>query len=763
MDEKGRFFVTLPRLEPEFPGFHQGGHRAAVISTSGRLADLSNDEGEEEEGRHVGSNKYEQQVETLMADAGSLKKEGKLKERQQLIERQTDQLSSCQHLIDVQEEKITEASKELKISKHKNLDLRNTLGRMHEETRQRRAGHNDIDTLLKKLVEAEIDGAGAAKQVSILIDTMGKITKDKKMSQSDTTLLRRQHRVLTKKLEMFENTIHILRHLLREHHGHQTDALRLSEEREALLKRLAFSEAEKLRLENKLSSKAKESSQLGVYMETEKAHTKTTGELSKLQESTRACLQTQLHKKEAENGRLGVQLLTMEEQLKQQEEEIRGLQEQIQELQKQCDVDKEALKQASHAQKLRAERSEGTAGQLSAQLVEKEAQLAEALFRSEGLHSRYTREVKEKSQLEVEITVLKNRVTEMMDELLRVEDKARIEKEELLERLHRITSENSSTRLESQRLKMVLSTTEERLNLSHSEAQQLKTTVRDFEKLVEGYKSQLQKTRLESEEYSLKLKLSEKETQSAQAKLDREVEKVHKELMGRLKDLEPLPEALKQSDMHLKEAREQLQTLENRNTEQHKTILELRNKAEHHSVRFETLHDKHLQLLEENKQLRHSVESAERKLEEANIRNRDLAEVSARNEERRHSIQLRLEERSKECDVFSKQVENSREETKRQIDQCRERSLSKERTMQSKVLDLETQLSLAKTEYNQLRRSKEEMERRLQSKLQDMKGKLDQSDSSNRSLQNHVHYLTSSYTNVFGDPLLTSSLYTSHT
>lgn len=46
------------------------------------------------------------------------------------------------------------------------------------------------------------------------------------------------------------------------------------------------------------------------------------------------------------------------------------MQEQLRELRQRADADKEALKKATRAQKQRAQRSEDTVGQLSAQLME---------------------------------------------------------------------------------------------------------------------------------------------------------------------------------------------------------------------------------------------------------------------------------------------------------------------------------------------------------------------------------------------------------
>lgn len=50
-----------------------------------------------------------------------------------------------------------------------------------------------------------------------------------------------------------------------------------------------------------------------------------------------------------------------------------------------------------------------------------------------------------------------------------------------------------------------------------------------------------------------------------------------------------------------------------------------------------------------------------------------------------------------------------------------------------------------------------QMERRHRGRLQDMKDRLEQSDSTNRSLQNYVQFLKASYASVFGDLAHSSS------
>uniref|UniRef100_A0A671QQV9 Outer dense fiber protein 2 n=1 Tax=Sinocyclocheilus anshuiensis TaxID=1608454 RepID=A0A671QQV9_9TELE len=478
-----------------------------------RIEDLSTDE---EEALHGRINQYERKIDSLMTEVSSLKNE-----------RQSERLSATQRVIAEQEEELAEVARELEATEQENSRLRESMEKMLEGNDFRRLERDslqpDKDVLLRKLLEAEMDSSAAAKQVSALRET------EKKMSGSDSTLLTRQKELLLQKLETFESTNRALRHLLREQHNREMESLRLLEQKDVLLKKL--SDVEHILV--KLQDKDKEINQLTSLLESEKDSAKTTTELSKVLESTRAHLQGQLRNKEAENNRLNVQIRNLERSISQQQGEVEHLQNQLRDLRQQAEADKEALKKATRAQKQRTQRSEDTVGQLSAQLLE----IVKHLFF----------------------------------------------------------------------LGFILSSV------------------------------------------------------------------------------------------------------------------------------------------------------VNRKLEEANSQNRDLIQVISKREETIHSNQVRLEEKSRECSILTRQLEEALGDARRQVTQTRERAASKERVTQSKIVDLETQLSRTTTELNQLRRAKEEAERRYQSRLQDVKDRLEQSDSTNRSLQNYVQFLKSSYVNVFGDPALTGS------
>lgn len=171
--------------------------------------------------------------------------------------------------------------------------------------------------------------------------------------------------------------------------------------------------------------------------------------------------------------------------------------------------------------------------------------------------------------------------------------------------------------------------------------------------------------------------------------------------------------------------------------------------------------EKHQASQKENKQLSQKVDELERKLEATSAQNVEFLQVIAKREEAIHQAQLRLEEKTRECGSLARQLESAIEDARRQVEQTKEQALSKERAAQSKILDLETQLSRTKTELGQLRRTRDDADRRYQSRLQDLKDRLEQSESTNRSMQNYVQFLKASYANVFGDAPYTSSYLTS--
>ncbi|KAL6097266.1 odf2 [Pungitius sinensis] len=727
-----------------------------------RLADLAS---EEQEGLHGRISQYERKIDSLLTEVSSLKNEVELRKKEQLLERQSERLSVSQRVIAQQEEELAEVAKELEETERENTHLRQSMEKMLEETDHIRRDGDDMqqdkDALHRKLVEAEVDGTAAAKQVSALRETVSRLCGAVGgLSASDSSVLDRQKELLLQKLETFEATNRTLRHLLREQHGSQKESLRWSEQKDALLQRLAATEADNAHLVVKLQEKDREVNQLSKRIDTEKHNAKSASDLSKSLESTRAHLQGQLRNKEAENNRLSVQIKNQEQAASQQKGVMEHLKEQLVRLKQQAGADREALKQSTRAQKQRAQRSEDTAGQLSLQLLDLEKQVVDALSAAESWQGHHAQEVKERSKLESEVSWLNSRIAELTQQLQTAGDKGRAEREALLDSLQRLTTETSAAQLEKQSLKATSSAMEERLALSQSELQQVKVSIQQYDSLLDSYKMQVGKTRAEADDYRARLARAQQEAQLVRRELEQEVETVRSELLGRLAALEHLPEALQRSELQLQEAQDRERSQERRSTELSATLTELRMKVETQCSQVELLRQKNKVLLEANRQLQQRVESLERKLDETGSQNSDLLAVIAKREDTIQSEQRRLDEKTRECCLLSRQLEEALGEAHQQMSESRGLAATKERSTQYKILDLEAQLSRTTSEINQVRRSKEEVERRYQSRLQDMKDRLEQSDSTNRSLQNYVQFLKASYANVFGDLALDGSLRT---
>uniref|UniRef100_A0A7M4DYG2 Outer dense fiber protein 2 n=1 Tax=Crocodylus porosus TaxID=8502 RepID=A0A7M4DYG2_CROPO len=509
-----------------------------------RLSDLSTDE---EDAIHSKMNKYEKRIDSLMNVVGTLKNEAK-------VQKQEEQRLVTKRLLEEQKEELDEVTQELVETEHENTLLRRNIERMKEEkdltVLQKRHLQHEKECLLSKLVETEMDGAAAAKQIHALKDTIGRLKNEKHMTSSDINTLTRQKELLLQKLSTFEETNRTLRELLREQHNREKDAQKLLEQQGVLLKRLADSDAEK-------------------------DQAKTACELSKSMEAMRGHLQAQLRNKEAENNRLAVQIRNLERNGTQHKAEVEHIMEQLKELKQKAERDKEALKKAIRAQKERAERSEEYAEQLNIQLAEKDSYVAEALSTLESWRSRYNKVVKDKTDLEVEIVMLNSRITELLEQQSAIEDKMREDRDALVEKLHRQATEATSFKMENERLKASMFPMEEKLNQAHLEVQHLKTSLRNYEGLIETYKSQVLKTRMEADEVTAKLELCDKENKTLKDEMNREIEMFHTQLV----ELEKLPEILKITETKLAECQIQLQSYEKKNMDLSAMITDLRQRV----------------------------------------------------------------------------------------------------------------------------------------------------------------------------------------
>uniref|UniRef100_A0A8C5Q2N4 Outer dense fiber protein 2 n=1 Tax=Leptobrachium leishanense TaxID=445787 RepID=A0A8C5Q2N4_9ANUR len=551
-------------------------HAEKLFSTL-RLSDLSTDE---EEVLHGKIQSYEKKIDGLLTEMDSLRHEVNLKKKGHLLERYEEKLVASQHLLEAQKEKLADVSFDLEETEDENTRLRKSIDRIKEEKDlnlfQKQQLQEEKSRLLSKLVEVEMDASEAGKEVSIMRETINRMQHEKRMTSTDVNLLTRQKEILLQKLSTFEETNRALRTLLKDQHSRESEIQRLLDQKDLLLKKLSEADTEKAHLQVRLLEKEKESDDLQLQLGTEKDLARTAAEFSKSLEATKAHLQGQLRNREADNNRLCVQLREMERNAQAQKGDMEQIIADYKELKQKLESDKDALKKSARAQKQRAERNEETLQLLNSQLLEKNTELSKSLSSVDTWRSRYDVSMKEKKKLEEEITKLSSRVSELLAANQSREDKKRQELEDLMDKFHQQTTENTLLKLEHEKLKANWTTVEEKLTLAHSEVQQLRSSVRQYEGLVDTYKEQAQKSRVEAEEFGLQVEKCNSRNYSLKEEMNRELEQMRRHFQTRLTDLEQLPDTLKKTEMKLQECQEQLQTYEKKNSELSSVISQMR-------------------------------------------------------------------------------------------------------------------------------------------------------------------------------------------
>ncbi|CAO2587619.1 Outer dense fiber protein 2 [Lemmus lemmus] len=534
-----------------------------------QLSDLST---EDDNLGHCTLNCYNKKIDNLLNAVGCLKSEVKM---------QKGERQMAKRFLEERKEELEEVAHELAETEHENTMLRHNIESIKEEkdftTLQKKHLQQEKECLMTKLAEAEMDGAAAAKQIMALKDTIGKLKTEKQMNSTDLKTLMRQKELLLQKVSAFAETNRTLRDLLREQQCKEGSERRM-EQQGALLKHLVETDSEKASLLLLLQEKDKEVEELLQAIECEKAQAKTASELSKSTESMHVHLQAQIRCKESENSRLCLQIKSLEQRRTQHKAEVEAMMEQIKDVKQKQDRDKETLKKAIQAQKERAEQSEEYAEQLHMQLSEKDLYVSESLSTLESWRSRYNQVVKDKGDLELEIIVLNDRVADLLNQQQSLEEKMREDRDSLMERLHRQTAEISAFKLENERLKACFAPMEDNLNQAHVEAQQLKASVKNYEGMIDNYKSQLMKTRFEADEVAAQLERCDKENKILKDEMNMEIEAARRQFQSQLADLQQLPDILKITEAKLAECQDQLQGSERKNIDLTAIISDLRSR-----------------------------------------------------------------------------------------------------------------------------------------------------------------------------------------
>ncbi|KAK2822565.1 hypothetical protein Q5P01_022630 [Channa striata] len=562
---------------------------------------------------------------------------------------------------------------------------------------------------LKILMDAEAAANSAAIQLVSFKEALENDSVGLKQSSIDRHRTTRQRGLLLERLEDFRRINKAVRQTLKQLQDAEADRINASQQVDLVMRRIMQAENENERLKRDLSETERKVEELTDLRREEQESIKTAVHITKSVEATRAHLQGKLRSKEAENSRLTVQLRTLERTLTKQKLEIDDLKGSIHSLIEKAAKDKESLKKAARAQKLRAERFDAAIEKCYAQLKEKEAQLAKNCLERDNMKQQKKMMEDEKDKLVAHTELLKSQITDLKLRLQKEKDEFTATNQALMEQVKNLSAANGDLSINNATLRASIAHLEQQLADCESALAEEKLVSQEKEHQVEQCQYQVAELQAEIDDLSRKYANILRQTKKSRDENETEVEKM-----------------VSQTKL-------------------------LRSSAE----MKDSIHEANLQLQEKVNSLQTQVD----KLQQENL---ELVRRLAAQEEALSYSNRQLDQRSLECQAISRQLEAALSDVKQQVNKVKQQNLAKEEALQTKLQQLEEEKSKRNNELRLLRQSKVAAEKQFEVRLKDLQFSLDQSESHKQSIQNYVDFLKNTYRTMFDDGLQTSGFGSSY-
>ncbi|KAI4905355.1 hypothetical protein NFI96_022277, partial [Prochilodus magdalenae] len=609
------------------------------------------------------------------------------------------------------------------------------------------------DVLEEDFSVCEVSVALCAAQLENTVYSYRAVGVESESRCSSELRMSRQKGLLLEKLEVFKRINASVRQQLKEFLEEEMSRTETDKHIEALLRKLAQTERDNQDLRLSLSERERKVEELMALRRKEMENTESVVQLSRSVDTTRAHLQLQLRNKEAENNRLMVQLRGLERAVAQQKLELEDLRAQMDSVSAAASEEKEALKKATRAQKLRAERFERAVEKLYQQLREKDEKLVEVRAERDRWRSEQEAATETRVGLDAEITTLKDEISVLSAELQNERQSVKAANDLLLEKVEKLNSEIAELTLQNSTLKASVAELEEKLQGSHTALRDQTALTEERKHQMEEYQSQVAELQVEVTELKIQLESQLQETKELRDGRDEEVAQVRKGLEMRVRQLESYPELLQAAEQNLQLSQEQLQRYEHTITNKTETIRQLNLQVDGHAEKLKSSLEVKDSIKEANAQLLQKVDSLQKKVEEVQSENQELISRLSSQEGALQYSSRQLEQRSAESQALRRQLETALADVTQQMCKVKEKASSRESTLQSRILELETEKNRRENELKQLRLNKQSSEKAFEMRLKDLQLSLDQSESHKQSIQNYVDFLKNSYASMFEDTL----------
>ncbi|XP_059946032.1 protein BCAP isoform X5 [Mesoplodon densirostris] len=512
-----------------------------------------------------------------------------------------------------------------------------------------------------------------------------------------------------------------------------------------LLEKLADNESENTNLKTKVLEKETYIQELSCLFQNEKANALKVSRLSQSVKVVHERLQFQIHKKEAENDKLKEHIKSLETKISEWKLQLKKSTHEAVMMKESSRQKAIALKKASKIYKQRIKHFTGNTENLTSQIREQEAKLSETVSASNVWKSHYEKIVIEKTELEVQIETMKKQIINLLEDLKKMEDHGKNSCEEILRKVHSVEHENETLNLENTKLKTTLGALKDEIASVENELLELQEVEKQQKTLIEVYKTQIQKLQEAAEMVESRCESLLQENNLITKNKNKKLKKVRGQMESHLKELEHDRDSLTAAEQRLHECQESLQHHKGKCADQAHVIRELQGQ-------FDENHDllTKLSLEEENYLIQLKCENLKQKLEQMDAENKELEKKLANQEGCLKHTNLEFKEKSAEYRALARQLEAALEEGRQKVSEEIEKTSSRERALQVKILELETELRKKNEEQNQLVCKMNSKAQHQEVCLKEIQHSLEKSENQNESIKNYLQFLKTSYVTMFG-------------
>ncbi|CAO2600344.1 Protein BCAP, partial [Lemmus lemmus] len=402
-------------------------------------------------------------------------------------------------------------------------------------------------------------------------------------------------------------------------------------------------------------------------------------------------LHLQIQKREAESDKLKEHVKSLETQIAKWNLQVKMNKQEAVAIKEASRQKAAALKKASKIYRQRLKHSTGDIELLASQIRDQEAKLSETVSASNAWKSHYEKIVIEKTELEVQIKTLKKQIINLLEDLKKMETRGKKSCKEILRKLHSLEDENEALNIENVKLKSMLDALKDEVVSVENELVELQEVEKQQKTLIDVYKAQVQK-----------------------------LQEAAEMVKSRCKNL------LHENNLIIKIKNQKLEKVDG-----------------NHSVLTK------LSLEEENYLIQLKCENLKEKLEQMDAENKELEKKLAAQEEYLQRSDLELKKKAAEYTVLSWQLEAALEEGRQKVSEEVEKMSSRERALQIKILDLETELRKKNEEQNQLVGKVNSKAQHQDICLKEIQHSLEKSENQNESIKNYLQFLQISYVTMF--------------